>query len=407
MTDQALARAAVQAVREHGSIIAAAKATGIPRHTLSNRLAQAVVAGIAEPAAGGDIALARVKAEVRELRAKLGKAHATTIEAEDVRATILGLAKEPASPPAWLVGKRNRTGTTGVPVTMWADWHIGETVNPAEVNYVNEFNLAVAEKRIRRLVERTIDLAKGHMTNPDYPGIVVALMGDMVTGEIHDELAQTNDLDLLPSVLWTRDRLIWALERMADEFGRVFVPAVSGNHGRNTKRLQAKRFAAKNFDWLIYCLLERYFKERGDNRVVIHAPEVNEVRFDVYGHRFLALHGHDLGVKGGDGIIGALGPIMRGQMKVSTSQAQIGRDFDTLLIGHWHQELWLSRVICANTLKGYDEFARAFLRAGFSLPSQPLFFVHPRHGITARWDVLLEDREYHGPRPWAAWEAKA
>ena len=31
------------------------------------------------------------------------------------------------------------------------------------------------------------------MVNPNYPGIVVPLGGDMISGSIHDELIETND----------------------------------------------------------------------------------------------------------------------------------------------------------------------------------------------------------------------
>src|SRR5262249_43643226 len=101
-------------------------------------------------------------------------------------------------------------------------------------------------------------------------------------------------------------------------------------------------------------------------------------------------HGDLLGVKGGDGIIGALGPIMRGALKTSRSEAQIDREFDTLVIGHWHQYLTLPGLIVNNSLKGYDEFARLALRAPYSRPSQALWFSHPEHGITAHWQVYLD-----------------
>jgi hypothetical protein len=39
----------------------------------------------------------------------------------------------------------------------------------------------------------------------------------------------------------------------------------------------------------------------------------NDVHYRVYALRFLFNHGDTLGVKGGDGIIGAIGPIMRGE----------------------------------------------------------------------------------------------
>ena len=78
----------------------------------------------------------------------------------------------------------------------------------------------------------------------------------------------------------------------------------------------------------------------------------------------------------------------------SASEAQIGRDFDTMVIGHYHQMLWLPNIIVNNALKGYDEYARLFLRVPYSRPSQALWFSHPEHGITAKWEVFLEPERH-------------
>jgi hypothetical protein len=127
----------------------------------------------------------------------------------------------------------------------------------------------------------------------------------------------------------------------------------------------------------------------------------------VYGTRFLLTHGDALGVKGGDGIIGSIGPIMRGSIKVRDQEIQLGEQIDMILMGHWHQMLWLPRVIVNNCLKGFDEFARLAVRAPFSRPSQALFFVHPQHGITARWEVFLEGQRRAEKAEWVAWPAMA
>ena len=42
-------------------------------------------------------------------------------------------------------------------------------------------------------------------------------------------------------------------------------------------------------------------------------------------------------------------------------------------------------------LIGFNEYARAPLRARYSRPSQSLWFQHPKHGITAKWEIFLED----------------
>src|SRR5690606_34492390 len=101
-----------------------------------------------------------------------------------------------------------------------------------------------------------------------------------------------------------------------------------------------------------------------------------------------------------DGIIGAIGPIMRGEIKTRGSAASSGMEYDTMIMGHWHQQLWLPRAIVSNTLKGYDEYAKNALRAPISAPTQPLWFVHPKFGITSKWDIHVEDPK---PKDTAAW----
>lgn len=347
----------------------------------------------------------KLREEVTALRAKLKEITKDNLDAEEVREGILGLAAEPANPPNWLIRGRKGSGVTGVPTLLCSDWHLGEVVLPAEVSGANAFDLNTAEQRIRRLTERAIDLCFNHMTNPEYPGIVVPLLGDIVSGELHPEHAETNELELYPTILWGRDRIIWMLRTLADRFGKVFVPAAPGNHGRDPRdrRPRSKRYVYRNADWLLYCLVEKYFQDVGDKRVRFLIPATGEPMWRVYGHRYLGVHGDDLGVKGGDGIIGAIGPIMRGEIKMRYSQAQIGRDYDTLLMGHWHQLLRLPRAIVNNTLKGYDEFARRNLRAPATPASQALWFDHPKHGATAHWEVFLEKPGLPNAE-WLSWE---
>lgn len=422
---------AVVAVADHGSQSAAARALGMPRTTLQSRIRHADYRGDSMTLADwrkviGSVApkvapvapepvqekpadaprIIRLQDENTRLRSEIKAVHRDNLDAETVRRAIFGLAESTTAPPTWLTQPTRgpKRHMVSVPSTIWSDWHLGENVTRAEVNGVNEFNLKIAAERIDRLVERTIDLCFEHMTQPDYPGIVVNLIGDIVSGDIHQELSETNDSELFQIVLWARDHIIPALKRMADRFGRVFVPCVPGNHGRTTRKPQAKRYIYKNADWLIYCLIERHFLEVGDDRVTFSIPATGEALYQVFNHRYMAVHGDDLGVRGGDGIIGAIGPIMRGEIKVNGSSSQIGRGYDTLLMGHWHQTLWLPRAIVNNTLKGYDEYARRMLRAPATPPAQNLWFTHPTRGITARWEVRLDDAPSLCPAPWLTWE---
>lgn len=259
-----------------------------------------------------------------------------------IREEIYRLARVSPNPPKWLTDLP-KGSTFGVPMSLWSDWHAGEVVTPQEVGGTNEFNTAVLNVRVKRLVDQIIDVCFNKMTHTSYPGIVVCLGGDMISGDIHEELAVTNDRYTLQTLHDLLDVLIAAITKLADRFGNVFLPCVPGNHGRSTKKPRAKGRAFTSYEWHLYCLLERYFQ--GDKRIRFYIPPETDAHFTVSNHRFLLTHGDALGVKGGDGIIGAIGPIMRGKVKVSNAESHIGRSFDTILMGHWHQYIALMGCI--------------------------------------------------------------
>jgi predicted phosphodiesterase len=402
-TSDAECVAALRAVAEHGSNRKAGEALGVDHGIIGKRVRMAKDRGLSVETAvltreaKLEIALGQAQRDVRALQREADTA-------ERIRTEIYNLASRTPAPPAWLERARNKSAIAGIPMTVWSDWHYGETVRPEEVGGANEFNAEVAKARVQTLVDKTIDLAFNHMgaATKTYPGIIIMLGGDMLSGDIHEELFATNDRTTQQCINDLTDLLASALDQLADRFGKVFVPCVVGNHGRASKKPRMKGRVYTSHEWNIYCNLERHFRK--DKRLQFMIPGESDAYFKVFGHRFLLTHGDSLGVKGGDGIIGSLGPIMRGSIKVGKSEAQIGREFDTVVMGHWHQALWLPGVIVNGALKGYDEYARLAIRAPYAPPSQQLWFVHPKYGITARWEVLLDrKRDFKEEREWITW----
>ncbi len=405
-------RAAVEAILRDGKPASeASRLTGIGARTCERIKRDLKGAAPKKPAGLGgsaeDRETVRLRDEVSRLKRALTEAHREALTEDAIKILLGRIAAAPADPPPWLAdlppadrGKR----TPEVPSVIWSDWHLGEVVSAAETNGLNAFDPEIAEARVKRLVAATIHLCRKHGPG-EYPGVVVNLLGDFVSGGLHPELAKTDAYEAIPAALRARDLLIWALDRMIEAFGRVYVPCTSGNHGRSTPKPEFKRYVYKNFDWLIYQLLARHYERRPE--IVFDIPESNEVHYRIYGLRFMAMHGDMLGVKGGDGIIGSIGPIMRGEVKTRGQATSSGRDYDVLLMGHWHQQLWLPRAIVANSLKGFDEYAKNALRASPSEPSQPLWFVHPRRGITSRWDVKVEGPAGPVVSEWVSWKGVA
>ncbi|MDE2106572.1 MAG: hypothetical protein KGL39_55670, partial [Patescibacteria group bacterium] len=155
-------------------------------------------------------------AEIAELRRRVNVLEKSDIDARQVREMIHKIGAYDPAPPEWLV--RYRAGSErGCPLTIWSDWHYGEVVFKSQVGGVNEFNKTIARARAKRLAETTCDLAVSHMGNARlaYPGIVVCLGGDMLGGDIHEELAKTNDRTTQQSIEDLIDLIGAGLETVA------------------------------------------------------------------------------------------------------------------------------------------------------------------------------------------------
>jgi hypothetical protein len=338
---------------------------------------------------------------IKMLEKELAASQAERLNESVIRRHIVGLADEcsKSDPPTWTKTAPKPVGAPGVPVLFVSDLHWGERVFPNQIGGVNKYDLEIAHARMDRLAEGATRLLGILSPDMDYPGIVIPLGGDMISGNIHDELTATNQLNTMPTILDLFGKLASFLKHMADTFGAVFVPCVSGNHGRDTTKIWHKGRNHTSFDWLLYCFLAKHFE--GDKRVTFYIPDGSDAYFKLYNTRFLLTHGDQF--RGGDGMIGALGPIIRGDHKKRSRNAQIDMAYDVLMLGHWHQYIHLTRLIVNGTLKGYDEYASAN-NFGFELPQQALFVVHPKYGITFRAPVFV-DRA--GEAKKAAWVSVA
>lgn len=344
----------------------------------------------------------RLKNAISDLRSELLRAQRTAINDDVVRREIIGLKEKTLlrAPPDWDLRARGMSSSPGTPSVLATDWHWGESVDPKQVNGLNEYSLETAHRRARAFFENTVDLLKNHMVNPTYPGLVLPFGGDMLSGDIHEELTETNELPTMPALLDIFGVLVWGIGRMADEFGKVFCPAVSGNHPRNTRKPRMKARNFTNFDWLLYNFLAKRFED--DDRVKFFIPDGSDALYAIYGHRYLLTHGDQF--HGGDGIIGAIGPIFRGDAKKRARNSQVNLDYDTLICGHWHQQMQLSRLIVGGTLKGLDEYG---FQNNFPVeaPQQPLWLTHPERGITFHMPVFVDEVQKVSAKDeeWVSW----
>lgn len=343
-------------------------------------------------------ALAKEQARTAEARrerdaAKQAVKALTTIneQLENQLTIVEGIADLTPSPPKWLAPKKKSKARHGTVVTMLSDTHFDEVVNPDEVGGVNAYNRDIATLRLKRYFDKIIELSRDHLAGLTFDGAILSLNGDLFSGDIHEELVETNEDTILGSVLYWLEHIAAGIDMMADEFGHVHVPVTVGNHGRRTRKPRMKTRVKDNFDWMIGALISREFRD--DDRVTFDIPETTGCQVDIYNRTLRFEHGDSF--RGGSGIAGIWSPIARGHSKRSQAQAAIDQPYDLLCLGHWHQLIFGQNWFINGALKGYDEYAM-INGFGFEPPQQGMWVETPEHGMTWRGPVVVQDRKKEG-----------
>ncbi len=308
---------------------------------------------------------------------------------------IAACLNRPINFPAW-----TRTATPGkkhvaIPTLDFSDWHYDENVNPEEVNGLNGYGRALAVKRTHNCFENTLKMSFDFLKGLTYEGIVVAMLGDIFSGDIHDELVETNEATMMESLLYYLDPVGSGLKMLADEFGRVVVPVVVGNHPRTSRKPRAKRRVTTNYDWLFAQFLARLFSldHKYKDKVIFNISKAADLRYPIYDTYFVNTHGDQF--KGGSGIAGALSPLMIGYHRKLKRAITTGQPFQYMNVGHWHQLMYFKGIIANGAGKGYDEycFTQNF---EYEKARQALFMVQPGHGVTFTDHVHCESDD----EPW-------
>ena len=315
-----------------------------------------------------------LKAQVRELEGDLDQA--------EIRSQLFThLAGHTYKPPAWLTKPPKKS--SGVVCTILSDTHFDEVVKPEEIGFRNEYNREIAVARLENYFQKVILLTKDYITGINYEGCVLFLGGDIFSGDIHEELTQTNEDTMLSSVIFWTEQITAGINLLAEHFNYVHIPCVVGNHGRRTRKPRAKLRAKDNFDWFLAKTLEQRFID--NKKVTFEVATGADLMVEVQDTTYLLTHGDQ--ARGGGGIGGIWPPLMR-----LVARKRNNTDFDYMVLGHFHQLIMApsSGFLLNGSLKGYDEYA-AIENFAYEVPQQALWINVPEKGILWQTSLLVDD----------------
>ena len=171
--------------------------------------------------------LKQAQGEVAQLEAKV-----------DLLTALDGIEVEPAE---WAQPKDTESGHRAIANLLLSDLHLDEVVDPAQMRGMNAYDREIAAIRLQRLGERTIRVARDFVSGVTYDGLFLWANGDIVSGNIHDELQRTNaGRGVTDTIDYWVDPLAGLFNQLADFFGKVHIVSTVGNHGRSYKKPPAK-----------------------------------------------------------------------------------------------------------------------------------------------------------------------
>lgn len=337
-----------------------------------------------------DREVARLKAQLSESKSKYTEANREA-ELEERICEALDrriLAYAPVPPPTFAPRSHGRPESV---VALMSDYHIGEVVSFEETGGLNAYDFDVFMRRYQYHVDAIGGICFGKLTGYDFPELVIAGLGDMVSGIIHDELVETSDSTLMDWLIDGSHIIAQGIRQLAAEFPAIRVEWHFGNHGRVTQKPRFKRRWV-NYDYLLGHMISVELRDQTNVTFTNHKSFWSLT--DVQGHGILCLHGDN--IKGWAGI-----PLYGVNRAVSNLSALLGQQrqrFDTVCLGHFHQTALLERIDADVILNGSgiggNEYSYGALFAG-NKPRQVLFGVHPDRGRTWQYAIDLAHGDSH------------
>lgn len=264
-------------------------------------------------------------------------------------------------------------------VLMLSDAHYPEVVDP-DVAMGLKYDGDICIRRLERV--RNVVLRYKQLRETSYPirKLTVAMLGDMLSGDIHEELEVTNQIPMAEALV----KLAYVLNDMfvsfAKEFPEVEVVVIPGNHPRQTKKPRYKQKTVTNFEYI----LGHFIASLAGNAYTVQVPKDIVYRHKVFDYTLAMNHGDGQKSNSYAGL-----PFYGIKQRLDALQSLLRflkqNPVDYLLLGHFHQPSSIpatdAETIINGSIKGGDEFSIGS-RFAANNPTQLLLTFHEKHGLT-------------------------
>lgn len=292
--------------------------------------------------------------------------------------------------PVYTPAKARKVERDVAVVVHVTDAHHGAVQAASEVEGFGEFSPALSRARQFGLVKDIVDWVEMHRHGYSIPECRMLVTGDLISGDIHDELRVTNAFPAPVQAVEAGEILAKQAAMFAPHFERVVADVITDdNHGRLTHKPQAKECGLNNWMYVVASIAQVMLKDH--KNVTLNIWPMPQKVIEVCGRRYLLCHGHDVMGWAGFPYYGIERKAAREALKRMN-----GPDvtkFDRIIMGHWHAPLEHPHYWIGGSVSGTDAYDH---KAGRQAePQQVTWLVHPKWGEFDRtcWRLTKHDGE--------------
>lgn len=326
------------------------------------------------------IYISKQERSIKKLNSDYNELIKETEKLKDEREAIIGLDDKFNIRPIKIKKTSRKSESTAV--LVFSDWHIEEPVDSEAVNGLNVFNLDIAKLRIDKLAQTSLKLLNGMKDGFRIKNVIIGLLGDFISGTIHDDLQEGNLL--LPSdAIWNaQNHIASVINFLLDNTKFDFeIVCATGNHGRMTAKQRVMTEQGNSLELYMYRNLRQRFQDNKRIKFTINPSYHTYV--DVYGYTLRFHHGHS--IRYGGGVGGIYIPVNK-----AIAQWNKAKHADYDIFGHFHQQVDGGNFVCNGSLVGYSEYAIK-IKAGFDYPKQTFMLIDSDYGKTVVSPIVLRE----------------
>jgi hypothetical protein len=391
MTEKEKLQQAIDAVKKYESITEAAKKLNIPRKTLSGRYNKAndlgYVADVPVIDAEDEIAIEskvkKINRDNRDLKRKYGELLQICEDQKQQLVIFESFKKESDNIAIDRINKiEDMKKNESLAVLLYSDLHFEEMVDPRTINGLNEYTPLIAKKRSNKFFENSLKLIEMSRSKSNIKKSVLWIGGDLISGNIHEELLETGAMSPIDSCLKVFELLVSGINYLI-EFGdldELIVVTNVGNHSRTTQKRRISTNVQNNFEWMLYNFLAKYYRNEPKLKFNLTRSYFNYLDIDGYSIRFH--HGENIRYFGGVGGISI--PVNK-----AIAQWNQARRVNLDVFGHWHQRLSTKDFVSNGSIIGYNAYAMS-IKASFEKPQQSFFLVNAKRGKTVEAPIFVD-----------------